>query len=77
MNDKQAEQSETTDDPDKIERREHVADAEPRRLTMKEQAHLPSDTVGTGSYAAVSCSIMAVLLTAVLIGGLLLFRWIF
>ncbi len=77
MNDEQAVKIETTEIPDKIEPGELVADAEPRRLTMKEQAHLPSDTVGTGSYAAISCSIMAILLTAVLIGGLLLFRWIF
>jgi hypothetical protein len=54
-----------------------VESGEPRRLTLREQANAPSDTVGMGSYAALSCSIMAVLVTGLLIAGLLLFRWIF
>lgn len=35
-----------------------------------------SDTVGTGSYVAVSCSVLAILATLVLIGGLLISRWL-
>ena len=34
------------------------------------------DTVGTGSYIAVSCTVMAVLATLLLIAGLLIARWI-
>ena len=37
---------------------------------------VPSDTVGTGSYVAVTCSVLAVLATLVLIAGLLISRWI-
>lgn len=36
----------------------------------------PSDTVGTGSYIAVSCSVMALLATVLLIAGLLIARWL-
>jgi hypothetical protein len=35
-----------------------------------------SDTVGTGSYVAVSCTVMAVLATLILIAGLLISRWL-
>lgn len=35
-----------------------------------------SDTVGTGSYLAVSCSVLALLATFVLIAGLLISRWL-
>lgn len=37
---------------------------------------VPSDTVGTGSYVAVSCSVLMVLATLLLIGGLLIARWL-
>lgn len=37
---------------------------------------VPSDTVGTGSYVAVSCTVMAVLATLLLIAGLLIARWL-
>lgn len=36
----------------------------------------PSETVGTGSYIAVSCTAVMLLLTAVLIGVVFLLRWI-
>jgi hypothetical protein len=48
--------------------------APPRRKTMRERANEPSDTVGVGTSAAVGCSLLAVLLTAVLIAGLLISR---
>jgi hypothetical protein len=35
---------------------------------------VPSDTAGTGSYVAISCSILAVLATLLMIAGLLLYR---
>jgi len=35
-----------------------------------------SDTVGTGSYVAISCSVLALLATLMLIAGLLISRWI-
>lgn len=35
-----------------------------------------SDTVGTGSYVAVSCSVLALLATVILIAGLLISRWL-
>lgn len=38
---------------------------------------VPSDTVGTGSYVAVTCSVLAVLATLLLIAGLLISRWLF
>jgi hypothetical protein len=42
----------------------------------RESARVPSDTVGTGSYVAVSCTILTVLATLLLIAGLLLYRWL-
>lgn len=48
-----------------------------RRQTMRERANSPSDTVGTGSYAAIACSVIAILATALLIAGLLIGRWLF
>jgi hypothetical protein len=42
----------------------------------EETARIPSDTVGTGSYVAVSCSVLAILATLVLIAGLLVWRWL-
>ena len=38
---------------------------------------VPSDTVGTGSYIALSCTVIAVLATVILIAGLLISRWLF
>jgi hypothetical protein len=35
-----------------------------------------SDTVGTGSYVAVTCTVVAVLATLLLIAGLLIARWL-
>ena len=37
---------------------------------------VPSDTVGTGSYVAVSCTVLMILATLVLIAGLLIARWL-
>jgi hypothetical protein len=54
-----------------------TAKASPRRQSLRDRANAPSDTVGTGSYAAVACSVVALLVTALLIGGLLLVRWVF
>jgi hypothetical protein len=34
------------------------------------------DTVGTGSYIATSCTVLAVLATLLLIAGLLIARWL-
>ena len=36
----------------------------------------PSETAGTGSYIAVSCTAVMVLLTLLLIAGLLISRWL-
>lgn len=41
-----------------------------------EPSKAPSDTVGTGSYVAVSCSLLTVLATLLLIAGLLVARWL-
>lgn len=62
-------EAETSDD---IEQPTEVA----RRRSLREQAHAPSDTVGTGSYAAVACSVIALMATALLVAGLLLVRWV-
>ena len=35
-----------------------------------------STTVGTGSYVAISCTAMALLLTLLILGVLFLFRWL-
>lgn len=61
---------------DKIEPATDPAAIVPPKLSMRDRANAPSDTVGTGSYAAVSCSILALLATALLVAGLLLYRWI-
>ena len=37
---------------------------------------VPSDTVGTGSYVAVSCTVLTILATLMLIAGLLIARWL-
>ena len=37
---------------------------------------VPSDTVGTGSYVAVSCTVLMILATLLLICGLLIARWL-
>ena len=37
---------------------------------------VPSDTVGTGSYVAVSCTVLMIVATLLLIGGLLIARWL-
>ncbi len=37
---------------------------------------MPSDTVGTGSYVAVSCTALMILATLLLIAGLLIVRWL-
>ena len=44
--------------------------------TAPTTAAVPSETVGTGSYVAVSCVAAMVLLLLVLIAGLLLSRWL-
>jgi hypothetical protein len=36
----------------------------------------PSDTVGTGSYIAVTCSVVMVIITAIALGILFLTRWL-
>jgi hypothetical protein len=57
---------------------EVAGDPEPeRRPSLRERANAPSDTVGTGSYAAITCSVLALFATALLIGGLLISRWLF
>ena len=48
-----------------------------RRKSLRDRANEPSDTVGMGSSVAISCSVMALLLTLVLIAGLLISRWLF
>ena len=62
------------DDIDPQEFDETSKPAPPRRKTMRERANEPSDTVGTGTSIGVSCSLLAVLLTVVLIVGLLISR---
>jgi hypothetical protein len=42
------------------------------RLSEREQ----STTVGTGSYVAISCTVMAFAVTFVILGILFLFRWL-
>jgi hypothetical protein len=37
---------------------------------------VPSETVGTGSYVAVSCTALMILVTLLLIAGLLIVRWL-
>ena len=37
---------------------------------------VPSETVGTGSYVAVSCTALMILVTLLLIAGLLIARWL-
>jgi hypothetical protein len=37
---------------------------------------VPIDTTGTGSYIAVTCSVMAILATLTLVAGLLIVRWV-
>jgi hypothetical protein len=37
---------------------------------------VPSETVGTGSYIAVSCTALMILATLLLIAGLLIARWL-
>jgi hypothetical protein len=72
-------QHENHDQPelDKIEPATDPSAIVPPRLSMRDRANAPSDTVGTGSYAAVSCSVLAVLATVLLVAGLLLYRWLF
>ena len=48
-----------------------VVPAEPQTVPT-----VPSDTVGTGSYVAVSCTALMILATLVLIAGLLVARWL-
>ena len=64
-------------DPVDSESSEIGLDEEPapeRRQSMRERANAPSDTVGTGSYAAITCSVLALFATALLVGGLLIGR---
>ncbi|HEX3301767.1 MAG TPA: hypothetical protein VHR64_02725 [Thermomicrobiales bacterium] len=42
----------------------------------RETARIPSETVGTGSYVALSCTVMTILATLLLIAGLLIYRWL-
>mgnify|MGYP001273959858 CR=1 FL=1 len=58
-------------DPEELGGAEEPA---PRRKSMRERANEPSDTVGVGSSAAVGCSIIAFLVTVLLIAGLLISR---
>jgi hypothetical protein len=37
---------------------------------------VPSETVGTGSYIAVSCTALMILATLLLVAGLLIARWL-
>jgi len=62
------------DEIDPQEFDESSKSAPPRRKSMRERANEPSDTVGVGTSAAVGCSLLAVLLTAILIAGLLISR---
>jgi hypothetical protein len=62
---------------DKIEPATDPSMIVPPRQSMRARANAPSDTVGTGSYAAISCSVLAILATVLLVAGLLLYRWIF
>ncbi len=57
-----------TDDREGAQETESTA-AEP-------EPRVPSDTVGTGSYVAVSCSVLMILATLLLVGGLLIARWL-
>ena len=44
--------------------------------TAKPTEREVSTTVGTGSYVAVSCTAMALLLTLLILGVLFIFRWL-
>jgi len=55
---------------------QHDADATTIEIETDRAAVVPSDTVGTGSYVAVSCSVMMILATLFLIAGLLIARWL-
>lgn len=48
------------------------APQQPAPPTEREQ----STTIGTGSYVAVSCTVMALALTALILGILFLVRWL-
>ncbi len=61
-------------DPAQFDETSQEKPAPKRRKSMREQAAEPSDTVGVGTSAAVGCSLLAVLLTMVLIAGLLISR---
>lgn len=51
-----------------------VLDAVPEPAAPGERA--ASTTVGTGSYVAISCSVMAMVLTLIILAVLFLVRWI-
>ena len=61
-------------DPEVLEGEETAKPQPMRRKSMRERANEPSDTVGVGTSAAVGCSLLAVLLTVILIVGLLISR---
>lgn len=52
---------------------EPTTDANPAKPDATERP--VSTTVGTGSYIAISCSVMALLVTLVILGILFLTRW--
>lgn len=47
-----------------------------QRTSRQTNERIESTTVGTGSYVAVSCTAMMLILTLILVGLLLLFRWL-
>jgi len=49
---------------------------EPPVIADKPTEREVSTTVGTGSYVAVSCTAMALLLTLLILGVLFIFRWL-
>ena len=48
----------------------------PTEVESNPAPRIPSDTVGTGSYVAVSCTALMILVTLLLIAGLLIVRWL-
>ena len=48
----------------------------PTEVELNPAPRIPSDTVGRGSYVAVSCTALMILVTLLLIAGLLIVRWL-
>lgn len=56
--------------------RDDAADITTDETEAPPAPRVPTETVGTGSYIAVSCTALMILATLLLIAGLLLARWL-